>query len=261
MTDPKLATEFEDKATPTRLIDAREYHALLEKLLADGKGYGKTEPVAAFLLRNLSIVDTKKDNYKPEEIKIANYYLIMDPKDWPLEYARELLMKEISLKWAQSIVTEQDLNTPTYRGPGIWTNKQSSFETDYVRREEEVEVIDGRTKQSTMYDPNPEAFRVCLQIDEPIIIPTTWGTYPISTGGTLAVREKDVKDLAEALQNIRDGVASVKEALYKTQDDGSLVARFDIYGMEPDFLEKNYQPVTLKDSTTKIKSAFSAPAP
>jgi hypothetical protein len=84
-----------------------------------------------------------------------------------------------------------------------------------------------------------------------------WGTYTIDKGGTLAVREKDIPALTEALQDIRNGKTTIAEALYTKNKKGETVARFDVYGMEPGFLEKNYDSVTLKPETQERLKAFS----
>jgi hypothetical protein len=250
MSKADLASEFDRKATPP-VLGAAAYFDLLEKLLTAGTGYGKTEPVAAYLLRDLRIVTEAEAADLATQVKITPVYVVMDPKEWPNEYGRSLVMQDIMVSYAKRMVGESELNAPDFKGPGLWTVKKRSFEEDYSRREGVTE--EGRP--ANLYDPNPDAFRVCLQVTEPVTIPTNWGApWTIGAGGTLAIREKDVEALAAALLSVKRGLATVEQALFGT---GS-VTRFDVYGMEPEFLENNYRPVALKDTTGAAMAAVRA---
>lgn len=251
-----LAQEFEAAASPPALLRAEAYRRLLEDLLSEGEGYGKVKPVAAYLLRNMRLVTQNKDAADHEqEIDLPNLYVVMDPAVWPNEYIRSLGMEDIAVQWSKRVIEEGDLNGADYKGPGIWTAKKNAFEQDYLRRD----GVDENGKPLTLYDPNPEAYRICLNVREPITIPTTWGTpYPIGTGGTVVIREKDVPALTAALQSIRDGETTAAQALYTQDKSGKRIARFDVYGMEPEFLKDNYDPVDLKAETHEMLSRFRA---
>jgi hypothetical protein len=86
-------------------------------------------------------------------------------------------------------------------------------------------------------------------------IPTEWGEpYFMAKGSTLAIREKELKELIIALEDIQNGKTSIEEALYNQLPNGNIATIFDIYGMEPEFLESNYQEVKLhKRSKALIK--------
>lgn len=242
----KLASEFERKAAPP-VLGAQAYFELLEKLLAAGVGYGKTEPVAAYLLRDLRIVTEAEAATQSAPVKITPVYVVMDPKEWPNEYGRSLVMQDIMVSYAKRMVGESELNAPDFKGPGLWTVKKRSFEEDYCRRE----GLNEEGRPLNLYDPNPDAFRVCFQVTEPVTIPTNWGApWTIGAGGTLAIREKDVPALAAALLSVRNGDTTPEQALFAA--GGSGVTSFDVYGMEPGFLENNYKPVELKSSTQAI---------
>lgn len=239
---------FRHAASP-ELMDANTYHALLQRLVLEGQGYGKTQPVAAFLLPNLRIVTSMSsgDDETMAEVPITPTYLVMDLRQYPNGYVQKLVVQDILAKYAAKVVGVTEINDPDFKGAGLWTSKQSSFETDYI-------ADDGNKNQ---FNPNPAAYRVCLSLDETIVIPTPWGEpFTIQKGGTLAIRESDIRDLITALENIRSGDTTAEDALL--DEEGK--SKFDVYGMEPEFLVKNYDPITLKDTTREVITHFSARA-
>jgi len=239
MTD-NLKTAFGKEKQAPELMDAKTYQATLEKLLAAGQGYGKTEEVGGFLLQDIKLV-TETSSGKDETAKniaVEKLYVVMDVAQYPSEYLRGLVVKDIARNWGGKTIHERDLESPDFKVPGIWTIKKSAFEGDYMPK-------DPDNATSSTFVPNPEAYRVTLQVDEAVKVPVQWGDFTIEAGGVLAMREKDAPALAEALQSIRDGKATPEEALYTTDKGGNTVALFDIYGMEPGFLEGNYAPVAL----------------
>ena len=250
----KLSPIFEEQTPPLPVMEPEAYRDLLEQLMMQGQGYGKTEPIAAYLFRNLRLVNS--DTNQQEEVEIKPVYLVMDLTEWPNEYGRSLVIKDIWEQYASNILEEQDINVPDFQGPGMWTAKQSSFEDDYNRREE----VDNWGRRLHVYDPDPTAFRVCLEVEERLTIPVPWGTYPMRKGSTLAVRSRDVEALSEALLSVRNGEASIEEALYETTKDGKTVSKFDVYGMEPEFLENNYKSVVLEDHVTTAITKISPAA-
>lgn len=243
-----LARDFKAQAEKPGVMKPDDYRRTLEKLLEDGRGFGKTEPVAAYLLRDLRIV---KPGSKVTDVKVEPLYVVMDLKEWPNTYARSLAMQDIFTSYARRIVGEHDINAPDFQGPGLWTAKRKGFDGDYNLRDGTDDI----------YEPDPLAYRVCIDVDEAVTIPVQWGTYTVGAGGAIAVRAKDVEPLAEALQSIRDGRASVEDALYTENADGKKVAKFDVYGMEPGFRKDNYGPVILPKETQETLLAFASGKP
>ena len=252
MTD--IAKTFDDKAqpkAPPALMEPETYRATLEKLLAKGKGYGKTQKVGGFLLQDINLLtETSSGKVETQKtIKVEKFYVVLDVDQYPSEFVRGLVIKDIAKNWGGKTVRERDLEEPDFKGPGLWTLKQSNFEFDYI-------PSDPSNVKSSTWKPNPEAFRVCLQTTQPVNIPVQWGTFIVETGGHLAIRERDVAELAAALQSIRDGKATTEEALYTKDGKGNTISKFDIYGMEPKFIENNYNPVALKPETKAINATF-----
>ncbi|MDE1151190.1 MAG: hypothetical protein PW788_01535 [Micavibrio sp.] len=258
-TNSTLGRAFDDSAAKAPVLGANAYYQLLEKLLVQGKGYGKTEAIAAYRLHNLQLVtDMDHGPSRPQEVEIKPLYVVMDLAEYPNSYVRSLVMQEIALSYARRMVGEGDLNAPDFKGPGVWTAKVASFEFDYNRRD----GVDDDGKPLHIYDPNPEAYRLCLPIPAATSIPTQWGeAWEIGAGGTLAVRERDVAALAEALHAVRTKRMTAEEALFTKKPDGTMVAAFDVYGMAPDFLQDNYKPVFLKEETRAIINAAPAVKP
>ncbi|HYD17589.1 MAG TPA: hypothetical protein VEF76_03825 [Patescibacteria group bacterium] len=244
-----LASNFDEKASRPALMSPGEYRDALERLLGEGQGFGKTEPVAAYFLDNLLLND--------DTVKVQPLYLVMDIKQWPNDYGRSLVMQDIFTQYAKRMVGENELNMTDFKGPGIWTAKKSAVEGDYIRREGKNEY--GRP--SNLWDPNPKAFRLASVFNNAATIPTTWGTWTMEAGGALAVRETDVPALAAALLSVRDGSQTIESALYTVNAEGQSVAKFDVYGMAPNFLEQNYKPVSLTEETYRVTAAFKPPAP
>ncbi len=249
MTTP--AANFNDKAAAPALIEPAAYQALLEKLLAEGKGYGKTKNVGAYFLRDIKFVTEMSDGQSETEvnIKVEKRYIIMDLDQFRSEAVRRLVVEDTAKRWAHKLVGLRDQNSPDFKGAGLWTNKQDSFEFDYLKQ-------DAKDGLSSVWVPNPEAYRVTLAVQDPVCIPCTWGDFTVKKGGTLAVRERDVKELAAALLSIKMGEQTPEQALYAKNEEGKTVAKFDVYGMEPKFRENNYDPISLKPETLAITKAF-----
>ena len=237
------------------LMDATTYQSLLEKLLGDGEGYGKTRGVGAYLLPDLKLV-TETASGKGETTKnvsVEKLYVVMDLDLYQSEDVRKAVVKDIARRWGDKTVRESDLDSPDFKGPGLWTIKKGSFEFDYLPQNE--------GKNDGLWKPNPEAFRVTLTTDGDINIPVQWGGgFVVETGGTIAIREKDVKDLADALQQVRAGTKSAHDALFTKDKSGAEVTTYDIYGMNPGFLQENYNPVSLKAETAETTKPFKAPS-
>lgn len=252
---PSLSQEFEAKAAPPEMLGVQAYARLLEKLVREGRGYGKTKPVAAYRLLDMVLATEQgKEKVARQNINFPDLYIVMDPAVWRNGYIRALGVEDIAEQWAKRIVEEKDVNVPDFMGPGVWTAKGKTFEEDYVRRS----GVDENGKPLTIHDPNPAAHRVCLDITEPVSVPMLWGApYVIGAGGTLAVREKDMPALIDALDSIHTGKLSAFEALFEKKD-GRICTRFDVYGMEPGFCRDNYDPVPLEAKTVAAVEAFAA---
>ncbi len=247
MSQQAISGDFQGKAAAPDLMKPEQYKTLLENLLTQGTGFGKTEGVGAYLMQDILIQTqtSSGQNETAKPITVEKLYIVMDIAQYPSDFLRGLVVKDIAKNWGGKIISERDLDAPDFKGPGIWTGKKSGFEFDYVKADES-------DAKSSLFKPNPEAFRVCLQLDEAVKIPVAWGSFTIEKGGTLAIRERDVADLAKALHSIRSGEQTIEQALYKTDDKGNTVAKFDVYGMEPKFLENNYNPVALKPETQAV---------
>ena len=125
---------------------------------------------------------------------------------------------------------------------GVWTMVNKNFRTDYELDE----------KNPNVYHAKPGTGRLCLPVDRDFKMPVQWGDFNVRKGGTIAVRFGDVPALTEALGQIKEGKAAIEEALYDKEGK----AKFDIYGMDPGFLETNYAPTTLPKETADAISKF-----
>jgi hypothetical protein len=254
MGDSSSTEEFNGKSGKAPpVLSPHAYYLLLEKLLSEGKGFGKTEPVAAYFLSPMRFTEETVEG-KPgteHEIGVQPLYIVMDLKEWPNEYGRSLAMKEIGAQYMARMVGEHDMNHHDFAAPGIWTSKPNAFDFDYKRR---FDATPGTSMH--MYDPNPDAYRVCIKADAPVTIPTAWGKpWQLAPGGALAVREKDVPALSAALQAVREGKMSAEDALFEP-DTGRQKSKFDVYGMMPGFIDDNYKPVELKPETRALMQPF-----
>jgi len=257
MADGALSKEFGEKAPPPPVMEAEEYRLLLEKLVTEGEAFGKTEPVAAYFLTNIKLDQTDDNGNKIGEsvIEVKPAYIVMDISILTNEYARKLTVQDIAVQYAKRNLGLKDINAPDFKGSFLWSAKKNAFEGDYKRRD----GLNEYGKETNIWDPRPEAFRLTLQFNMAATIPVEWGTYEMRVGSTLAVRDKDIPALVEALQSIRRGEKTIQEALYKQNDEGQTVARFDIYGMEPTFRDLNYKPVELKPETVEVLNSFKNP--
>lgn len=245
--------DFNSKAPPPALATPADYRWLLEQLVARGTGWGKTQSVGGYLTDDINFVTQTPDSQVKEtknKIEVQKVAVTIDPQIYPLEETRDLIIEDVMKKYGGKMIKKRDPNEPEFEGPGVWLIKRNAFLGDYTPS----------AANSNTYVPNPEAYRVTLPVDRPVNIPVQWsGGFVIEAGGVLAIRQKDVPALAEALQSIRDGKASVEEALYETDaKTGEKLAKFDIYGMAPGFREGNYKTVDLNDDVKAIQAAFAA---
>lgn len=256
MADGSPAKDFEKAAPPPPVMEPEAYFLLLEKLVTEGLPFGKTEPVAAYFMTDIKFDQLDEGGNKVGETKIEvkPAYIVMDMNVLTNEYARRLTAEDIAVQYMKRNLGLKDVNAPDFKGSHIWSAKPKAFEDDYKRRE----GLNEYGKQTNVWDPRPDAFRLTLKFNEAATIPVEWGTYPMPIGSALAVRARDLPDVVAALQSVRSGEKPIAEALYKINEEGETVARFDVYGMDPGFLEANYKPVELKPETTQVIADFSA---
>lgn len=250
-----LTPAFTQKKDPPALMDAQTYFALVETLVDAGYGLGKTANVAAFKFPDIEI-ETLTSDGASETKNVVNTnvnkgkekaYLLIDPAHYPLPQQHAMLVGEMARNYGGKMLRERDL--PDLSKAGVWVNKASAVEFDY-------RPVDANDKTNNIWEPNPEATRVCLTMTQPVRVPVTWdGGFEIQTGGTLAVRERDFALLAEAVRSVRVGTATVEDALYSAPG----VAKIDIYGMEPGFADRQYGPVALKAGSQALRVVLAAP--
>jgi hypothetical protein len=243
---------FDEKAAPPAMVGVEAYQALLEKLVAEGRGMGKTKAIGGFVMQDIKI-DTETDTGKIETsryINVEKVCICMDPDWYQDEEKRRLIMERMVKLWGEKLTHVRPKDFPDFRGPGVWVNKESSVRGDYI-------IPDPDSETSSLFEPDPNATRVCLTITEPVNVRAPWGAggFFIAKGGTLAIREKDLEALTETLASIRRGEKTAEEALLTQDDKGNTIARFDVYGMYPHFAEVNYDPVVLKPETVAIQDA------
>lgn len=252
---------FNGKAKPPQIMDAEDYRLLLEKLLGTGKGYTKTARVAAYELTDMVLGIEKKVGKKTvegkERVKVEPLYLVMDLKQWPNAYVRVLGMKEIGSQYMSRMAGEQQINAHDFKAPGLWTSKKKSFELDYNATDE----VDENGNHAFIYTANPGTYRLCMKVAHDMTIPVAWGTYMVGKGGALAIRDTEVKALAAALEDIRSGKETAESALYTTNNEGKRVAKFDVYGMDPGFLETNYESLTLAPEVQEVTERYAERLP
>jgi len=245
MSTTSLTQEFDQKAATHGIMGVQQYYDLLTTLTQQTSGWGKTANVGAYLLPDITLVTEKKAGgvETSKNISVEKLYITIDRDQYPLESQRQMIIRELCRNYGGKTIGERELNSADFQAPGVWTLKQSNFEFDYLK-------VDPTDRTNSEHKPNPEAYRICYATTSDIKIPVQWaGGFAIATGGTIAVRERDIVDLCQALADVKAGVKTAAEALLTTNDKGALVSRFDVYGMEPGFLEKNYNPVSLKDTS------------
>lgn len=224
-------------------IDAQAYEKLVEDLLARGECKGKTQPVAALLFQDMKIETLTQTGLSEVEGKVTvePKYLVMDLTQYPDKESQNAIRKELLDNYGGRLSGERPSDEQDISVSGIWLIKKSGFEQDY------------RPSENGNFEPNPGAFRLCLDVDKPIGLPVMWDqSFAVEKGGTVAIRAKDVPQLIEAMRQVAEGKISAREALL--QPDGK--SRFDIYGMEPSFAEKNYAAAPMPSAVQAQMDAY-----
>lgn len=213
-------------------IDAQAYEKLIEDLLAHGACKGKTQSVAAVLFQDMKIETLTQTGLSEVEgkVQVEPTYLVMDLTQYPDKESQNVIINEILTNYGDRISGERTSGEQDISASGIWLVKKRGFEQDY------------RPSENGNFEPNPDAFRLCLKVDKQIGLPVMWDqSFAVEDGGTVAIRAKDVPQMIEAMRQVAEGKISARDALL--QPDGK--SRFDVYGMEPGFAEKNYAAAPL----------------
>jgi hypothetical protein len=224
-------------------LDINAYHGLLKQLATEGTCHGKTANIAAVQFQPLKL-ETLTQAGNSEVVKTANVdplYIAMDLDQYPTRTEQKALINSLFDHYEDRLfnpeIEEPDLSTS-----GFWMVKGSAFNEDY------------KPAGNGVYQPDPEAFRICLNTDKDIGLPTTWDTsFAVETGGTIAIRAKDMPKLIETLTKIDNGETTPQAALLKP--DGTSI--FDAYGMEPAFLDNNYEPTTAPQTVRQTMEDYS----
>lgn len=253
------------------VLSAQQYFNLLELLVVEGEGIGKTSNVTAFKLPEIT-VETLTDTGEHETTNTIAFkkdvYILLDREKWPKanELAVNAAIEDLGKNWGKKTVqinrageglggTESDIETAvaekvkTLMGvadlskAGVYVSTANNFEDDYAPT----------APGSTDYQPNPDGKRVALTVTEDIVLPVSWypgATFDVAKGGTIVTRERKQKDgenvgqfpeLAAAIASVRNGTATIEEAIY----DDKGVPKFDVWGLHPGFKEANYGDVEL----------------
>lgn len=233
-----------------RKIDEFDYLGLLTGLVEDGAAFAKTTPRYAVKWPAL-VIHTETSNGQLETAKEIDpdVYILFDPAGFPTAADRDNAAATIINNFRDKALAQQDLRAVDYKGPDLWVMEGKKFRAEY-----EPDPV-----EKNKYQPNEEARtapRQCLTVTEDIEFPVQWGTFIVETGGAIATRVSDLAAIQTALTDIAQNIKSleaqnlppeelketsralIRQTLYK--EDGT--TRFDIYGMKPGFLEKNYDP-------------------
>lgn len=235
-----------------RKIDEFDYFDLLKRLVDDGGAFAKTTPRHAIKWPAL-VIHTETSGGQMETAKEIDpdVYILFDPAGFPTVADRENAAATIINNFRDKAIAQQDLRAVDYRGPDLWVMEGKKFRAEY-----EPDPV-----EKNKYQPNEEARtapRQCLTVDEDIEFPVQWGTFIVEKDGAIATRVSDLPAIQAALTDVAQNIRSlqaqnlpadelketsralIRQTLYK--DDGTTV--FDIYGMKPSFLEKNYDVFT-----------------
>lgn len=228
-----------------------DYHRLVTSLIMSGETAAKKSALHVFpLAAHLRLVTTNgagghetAKTSAPEDLRV-----VFDGMLYSMEAARNVWLT-MQMKLATNRATLDDHQIArinmgqarevfNVRGEGLWTMTGKNFRNEYEPD------IDGN---ALTYKVKPGTQRLILPVTQDTGFIAQWGKFDIRAGGAIAMRPDDVPALIDALQDIKAGTKTVAEALFTTKPDGSKVARFDIYGMDPGFRELNYEAATMSN--------------
>ena len=245
-----------------------DYYILLKDLRDKGRKYDKTTPRFAFRWPNLRIrTQTSSGEKEVDKEFDHNIYIVADPDAFDQSESYRL-METIIKRFSEKLLQQTNLNQPDFEGPGVWTVHADKFEASY-------EIKPGSVLEY-MPKKDDSAQRLALVINKKIEIPTNWGEpFLIEEGGAIASAYNDLKvinDILEKVDKELSGTLSIdsqrlsdiapqndladqveliliKHLYVDNNTDHSVL---DIYGMEPGFLQKNYEVLESK-GTNKAK--------
>jgi hypothetical protein len=233
-----------------------EYFGLVQALICGGVAYQKKAGVHAFHLTPLVVITQNSASGEETEKKISlDHTLIFDGAHYTREQAKDTF-RFIFTNYGQMnsstdliggdfmrAINNGDLELAySVRGYGIWTMTPKNFKKDYeMTADGSYHVKEGTT-------------RFCLDVDRSFSMPVAWGSFGVRAQGTVAARTEDLPQIIAALDDVSAKRKTVQEALYQQDGKGGFVARFDIYGMDPNFRIDNYD-LTPKPLPPDVRAA------
>lgn len=245
----QFAAKVEAKAPA--VVDTTTYIKFLEGLIAQGAVFGRAKPIAGYMTQDM-IIETLKSAGGETETKntlsVQRALIALDLDEHQTQDIRDRTIEDMGVRWGQKMVHKREVGSSDLVASGVWILKEGTFKEDYM-------PADASDPANTIFNPNPDAFRVCVTVSAPVTFLMNYGAeFTIDKGGVLAIREKHVAGLVDALENIRRAPAKKRAAvaeaeLFTTNDKGQRIAKFDVYGMKPGFLEGNYAAREAKPAT------------
>ncbi|MDB5478079.1 MAG: hypothetical protein JWM96_574 [Alphaproteobacteria bacterium] len=176
--------------------------------------------------------------------------------DYKQAYQTYMLVHNMAAMAKSSLTTEElldlhtgeahfSLNTSVY---GIWTIGADSLASKYSKFDDQ--------RFPDVYQPKPEALRIIAPVKategyDGIEMPTSWGSFKIRNGGHIAIAIAEdnahLTGYQQLLRNLEavDKGEGVFEELFLVEKKGALRSTLDIYGIEPGFVESNYDVVAM----------------
>jgi len=202
-------------------ISTQEYQKLLESLLAEGKAYA--------IARNIAAIPYGTDNR-----------------------GRDLFIVSTDLAEARRVKNEGITDSDELEKLGFKVMKAHRLRNLYDS--------DTSDPDHLVWKPNPRNMRIALPVSQSTVILAPWGgPYEISAGGQISMPLLEYKRLAETFNAIRYGQTTAEEAFFENDTFNGLgkKAKFDVYGIEPGFLEKaDYIPIDRNTELTKQFGKF-----
>lgn len=225
-------------------LKPEEYFQLVMNLVCQGVAYQKRAGIHAHKMFPLAIVtqNSAEGMETRNEINLdrvivfdAAHYSKGQAKDITRfifnEYGQMLSSPDLIDKdFVQAINNGELKLSCDIKGYGIWTMAPKNFKSDYVFSEKDDlhKVKEGTT-------------RFCTDVDRNFVMPVKWGDFTVRNKGTIAARTEELLQIIEALEDVQAKRKSVLDAFY-VNENNVLKARFDIYGMDPNFRIDNYDP-------------------
>lgn len=243
------------KADPFKDLDALDYFNTLARLSDDGELYSKTKPRFAFPIRPI-VIETEGLDGETETLASlgVEHFVIMHPDTYPTEASRRAVHQALFKGYALNAITEADVNDPDFKGADVWTMPRDKFLADYKPDPSEKHKYIPKTQADGV-----EPGRYILDIDEDVRWHVPWGTFDIRAGGAIAMRESEIQQLRDAVDDVRAALKPIEAQYPDTtsaafraaangviskmlyEDAQELKTKLDVYGMVPGFRERNYE--------------------